>query len=66
MEKETMEKLGFTEDLSWETEEQEKMFLYDKIQKFKSTARSHAAPPMPNGQAMNFVPKPPAQDPDAK
>ena len=58
MEQESMEKLGFTEDLSWETEEQEKKFLFDKIQKFKSGAKSNMAPPPP--------PRPPAPESASK
>ena len=65
MEKETMEKLGFTEDLSWESEEQEKMFLFEKIQKFKSTARDNVMAHQPTRSAASFVPKPPSKNPEA-
>ena len=41
MDREEMEKLGFTEQTSWETEEQEKKYLYNKIQSFKDRARTN-------------------------
>ena len=42
MEKEEIEKLGFTKEASWESEEAEKKFLYDKISKLKERAQEHA------------------------
>ena len=30
-----MDKLGFTEEVTWETEDAEKQFLYDKISQLK-------------------------------
>lgn len=42
MEKEEMEKLGFTDDVSWETEEAEKKFLFEKIQNLKQKAYTNA------------------------
>lgn len=38
MDKTEVEKLGFTENLSWESEEQEKQFLFDKIGRLKNKA----------------------------
>lgn len=38
MKRESMEKLGFTPDLEWETEEQEKKALFDRIQQMKLRA----------------------------
>lgn len=38
MKKENLEKLGFTEDLEWETEEEEKKALFNKIQNMKLRA----------------------------
>ena len=38
MEKEEMNKLGFTEQISWESEEAEKKALYDKIANLKAKA----------------------------
>ena len=40
MDKTEVEKLGFTENLSWENEEQEKQFLYEKINRLKKKAAS--------------------------
>jgi hypothetical protein len=37
-----MEKLGFTKESSWESEEQEKKFLWDKIQQLKEKAAKNA------------------------
>lgn len=34
-----MESLGFTEDLDWNTEEEEKKALWDKIQMIKKRAQ---------------------------
>lgn len=41
MDKEDMEKLGFTEQSSWESEEQEKKYLYNKILNLKNRARDN-------------------------
>lgn len=41
MEKEEMERLGFTEQVSWENEESEKKFLYDKINLLKEKAKKN-------------------------
>jgi len=38
MDKEEMTKLGFTEESSWETEEQEKKYLFNKIMQYKENA----------------------------
>lgn len=38
MEKEEMNKLGFTEQISWESEETEKKALFDKISALKTKA----------------------------
>ena len=38
MQRENFDKLGFTNDLSWETEEDEKRQLFDQIQKMKQNA----------------------------
>ena len=38
MENEEIEKLGFTDDVSWETEEAEKKFLFEKIGGLKKRA----------------------------
>lgn len=38
MEQEDMEKLGFLQQNSWETEEAEKKFLFESIQKMKKDA----------------------------
>jgi cytochrome c oxidase assembly protein subunit 19 len=35
MKQEKLENLGFTKDLEWETEEQEKEAIYDRIQQMK-------------------------------
>jgi len=35
MDKEEFEKLGFTDEGSWENEESEQRFLFNKIQKLK-------------------------------
>ncbi len=43
MDKEEMEKLGFTEEISWESEESEKKFLFEKIQKLKEKAKANVA-----------------------
>ena len=42
MEQEEMEKLGFTDEVSWETEEAEKKFLFEKIIKLKEKAQKNA------------------------
>lgn len=42
MEKEEFEKLGFTEEGSWESEEQEQKFLFNKIQERKKNAWTNA------------------------
>ena len=42
MEKEEMEKLGFTEELSWESEEAEKKYLFNKIENQKRRAYERA------------------------
>lgn len=42
MEKEEIEKLGFTDEISWETEEAEKKFLFDKISDLKKKAYESA------------------------
>ena len=42
MDKEEFEKLGFTDEISWESEEAEKKFLFDKISKLKTRARDQA------------------------
>ncbi len=44
MEDESMEKLGFNDQNSWENEEQEKQMTFDKIKMFKdrALARTHA------------------------
>lgn len=42
MEKEEMEKLGFTKEVSWETEDAEKQELFSKIQNLKNKARQNA------------------------
>ena len=42
MEKEEIEKLGFTDDISWESEEAEKKFLFDKIGSLKKKAYESA------------------------
>jgi hypothetical protein len=39
MDKEDMEKLGFTDQTSWESEEQEKKYLFNKIKNLKDRAR---------------------------
>ena len=38
MERESMEKLGFTKDLEWETELEEKKVIFNKIQNLKKKA----------------------------
>jgi cytochrome c oxidase assembly protein subunit 19 len=38
MEKESLNKLGFTDDLEWETEQEEKKVLFEKIQLLKKKA----------------------------
>jgi len=38
MDKEEMSKLGFTESSTWDNEEQEKEFLFNKINGFKEKA----------------------------
>ena len=38
MERESMEKLGFTKDLEWETELEEKKIIFGKIQELKKRA----------------------------
>ena len=38
MEKEEIQKLGFTEQISWESEEAEKQALFDKITNLKTKA----------------------------
>lgn len=44
MEDESMEKLGFNDQNSWENEEQEKQITFDRIKTFKDRAweRTHA------------------------
>lgn len=42
MAKEEIEKLGFTETGSWESEEAEKKFLWSKIQNLKNKASENA------------------------
>ena len=42
MEKEEMDKLGFTKEVSWETEEAEKKELWGRIQHLKDRAKKHA------------------------
>lgn len=42
MEKEEMEKLGFTEELSWENEEAEQKYLFTKIENQKRRAFERA------------------------
>ena len=42
MEKEEIEKLGFTDEISWETEEAEKKFLFSKIAELKKKAYDSA------------------------
>jgi cytochrome c oxidase assembly protein subunit 19 len=42
MAKEEIEKLGFTEAGSWESEEAEKKFLWTKIQNMKAKANENA------------------------
>lgn len=41
MDKEEMERLGFTEEISWESEEAEKKFLFEKIRNLKEKAKSN-------------------------
>ncbi|MCB9093313.1 MAG: hypothetical protein H6620_12220 [Halobacteriovoraceae bacterium] len=38
MEKEEFDKLGFTEEISWENEDSEKQALFEKIAKLKAKA----------------------------
>jgi len=42
MEKEEIEKLGFTKEVSWETEDQEKKELWSQIGALKERARKNA------------------------
>lgn len=42
MEKEEIEKLGFTNEGSWESEEAEQKYLFNKIQKAKEKAWQQA------------------------
>ncbi|KAM3133077.1 hypothetical protein pb186bvf_014794 [Paramecium bursaria] len=42
MQKEDLEKLGITQETSWESEEQEKQFLYDKIERMREKAMQSA------------------------
>eukprot|EP01017_Pseudomicrothorax_dubius_P028018 TRINITY_DN3296_c0_g1_i1.p1 TRINITY_DN3296_c0_g1~~TRINITY_DN3296_c0_g1_i1.p1 ORF type:complete len:126 (+),score=27.18 TRINITY_DN3296_c0_g1_i1:174-551(+) len=41
MDRESFERLGFTEEVSWETEEQEKKFLFNRIEEMKRKAREN-------------------------
>ena len=43
MEKEEMENLGFGDDVSWESEEAEKKYLFDKINERKIRAEENAS-----------------------
>lgn len=43
MEKEDFEKLGFTEESSWENEEAEQRFLFNKINKIKERAQENVS-----------------------
>lgn len=61
MEHEEMSKLGFIESNSWETEDAEKKFLFDQINKIKKEAWNTVAdknkdkpkmPPMPKNGPM--------------
>lgn len=36
-----MERLGFTEEISWESEEAEKKFLFEKIHNLKEKAKTN-------------------------
>jgi cytochrome c oxidase assembly protein subunit 19 len=38
MEREEMERLGFSDDVSWESEEAEKKYLFEKINERKNRA----------------------------
>lgn len=42
MEKEEMDKLGFTKEVSWETEDAEKQELWSKITQLKERAMKNA------------------------
>ena len=41
MEKEELDKLGFTEQISWENEDTEKKALFDKIEHLKAKAQEN-------------------------
>ncbi|EAS01282.2 CHCH domain protein (macronuclear) [Tetrahymena thermophila SB210] len=52
MEKEEFEKLGFTEESSWENEEAEQRYLFNKIQKIKEKAQQNVNQRMKEKQQM--------------
>lgn len=48
MESESMERLGFIDENSWESEEQEKKMTFSRIQDFKEKAWKRQAPHVPH------------------